>query len=79
LGIAGSALLVAWPPDGLALAFPTTMATATAAYWAPRQIRLSARLDRPLLRRLLATHWVRVALVSAHGGMMWWMAAVAFA
>lgn len=86
LGIAGSALLVAWPPDGvavwmvwLALAFPTTMATATAAYWAPRQIRLSARLDRPLLRRLLATHWIRVALVSAHGGMMWWMAAVAFA
>jgi hypothetical protein len=86
LGIAGSALLVGWPPDRvaasmvwLALAIPVTMAAATAAYWAPLQIRLSARLDRLLLRRLLATHWIRVALISAHGAVMWWIAAVAFA
>jgi hypothetical protein len=86
LGIVGSTLLVGWPPDGvavwlvwLALALPITMAAATAAYWAPLQIRLSTRLDRPLLRRLLATHWIRVALVSAHGVVMWWIAAVAFA
>lgn len=86
LGIVGSALLVARPPDQvavwmvwLALALPITMAAATAAYWAPLQIRLSTRLDRPLLRRLLATHWIRVALISAHGVLMWWMAAMAFA
>ena len=86
LGIVGSALLIAWPPDGvpawmvwLALALPITMAAATVAYWAPLQIRLSTRLDRPLLQRLLATHWIRVALISAHGVMMWWIAAMAFA
>lgn len=86
LGIVGSALLVAWPPAGvpawlvwLALALPITMAAATAAYWAPLQIRLSRRLDRPLLQRLLATHWIRVALISAHAVTMWWTAAMAFA
>ena len=63
----------------LALALPITMATATAVYWAPLQSRLSAQVDRPLLRRLLVTHWIRVALISAHGVMMCWIAAVAFA
>jgi hypothetical protein len=86
LGIVASTLLVAWPPDRvaawmvwLALALPITMATATAVYWAPLQSRLSAQVDRPLLRRLLVTHWIRVALISAHGVMMCWIAAVAFA
>jgi hypothetical protein len=86
LGIVASTLLVAWPPDRvpawmvwLALALPITMATATAVYWAPLQRRLSARMDRPLVRRLLATHWIRVALIGAHGVMTCWIAAVAFA
>ncbi|UJW32007.1 hypothetical protein L3Q67_43805 [Saccharothrix sp. AJ9571] len=86
LGIVGSALLVVWPPDRvaawtvwLALALPITMAAATAAYWAPLQVRLSTRLDRALLRRLLATHRLRVALIIAHGVVMWWVAAVTFA
>jgi hypothetical protein len=86
LGIVGSALLVGWPPDRvavwlvwLALVIPVTMVAETSAYWAPLQIRLPARLDRLLLRRLLATHWIRVALISAHGAVMWWIAAMAFA
>jgi hypothetical protein len=63
----------------LALALPLTMAAATVVYWAPLQIRLSTQLDRLLLRRLLATHWIRVALISAHSVMLWWIAAVTFA
>jgi hypothetical protein len=85
MGIVGSALLVAWPPDRvaawmvwLAVALPLTMAVATAAYWAPLQLRLLTGLDRSLLRRLLATHWIRVALISAHGALMWWIAALTF-
>ncbi|MEV7098099.1 hypothetical protein AB0M80_35190 [Amycolatopsis sp. NPDC051045] len=86
LGIVGSALMVGWPPDRipvwlvcLALALPLTMAAATAVYWAPQQTRLSTQLDRLLLQRLLATHWIRVALISAHGAVMWWIAAATFA
>lgn len=86
LGIVGSALLVGWPPDRVAvwlvwlgLALPITMVAGTLAYWAPLQIRLSTRPDLRLLRRLRATHWIRVALIGAHGVVMWWMAAVAFA
>jgi hypothetical protein len=84
VGILGSALLVGRPPDGvatplvwLALALPLAMVAGTATYWAPLQIRLSAGLDRRLLRRLLATHWIRVALISAHGAVLCWIATVA--
>ena len=63
----------------LALALPLAVVVGTVTYWAPLQTRLSAGLDRQLLRRLLTTHWIRVALISAHGAVLCWIAAVAFA
>ncbi|MBT2229067.1 hypothetical protein [Nonomuraea sp. NEAU-A123] len=62
----------------LALAVEAAMLAATATYWAPLQIRLSRRNDRRLLRLLLATHWIRVGLVTAFGALLCWMVTLAF-
>ncbi|MEV0385580.1 hypothetical protein [Nonomuraea sp. NPDC050643] len=62
----------------LALTIEAVMLAATAAYWAPLQFRLSRRNDHRLLRLLLATHWIRVGLVTAFGALLCWMVTLAF-
>ena len=55
----------------------------TAIFWAPLQARLQqtrredGTLD-PGYRRLLTTHWLRVALFSANGALQFWMAVISF-
>jgi hypothetical protein len=56
----------------------------TAIWWAPLMARLSQAVDvsgawTPEFRLLLATHWLRVALVTAYGVLIFWMAWTSFA
>ncbi|HUR04643.1 MAG TPA: hypothetical protein VM347_19015 [Nonomuraea sp.] len=85
LALLGAVLLIVLRPPyvpgwavWLALAIEAAMLAATATYWAPLQIRLSRRNDHRLLRLLLATHWIRVGLVTAFGALLCWMVTLAF-
>ncbi|MEV0622688.1 hypothetical protein AB0I81_55885 [Nonomuraea sp. NPDC050404] len=80
LAVLGALLLAILPPAHapswaawIALAIEVVMLTATVTYWAPLQMRLNQRRDDRLLRLLLATHWIRVGLVTAFGALLCWM------
>lgn len=48
----------------------------TAIWWGPLMARLvspSGSLIRPLYRRLMITHWIRVGLVTGYGLLVFWM------
>ncbi|RVX41255.1 hypothetical protein EDD27_3751 [Nonomuraea polychroma] len=85
LAILGALLLIVLRPlyvpgwaAWLAFAIEAVMLAATAAYWAPLQVRLSRRRDPRLLRLLLATHWIRVGLITVFGALLCWMVTLAF-
>ena len=55
----------------------------TAVWWGPLMARLVEVVDptgtpTPLFRLLLTTHWLRVALFTAYGLLMFWMVRVSF-
>jgi hypothetical protein len=48
----------------------------TAVYWGPLMARLStpeSGLSLPLYHTLMQTHWLRVAIVTAYGLLVFWM------
>ncbi|SEF83428.1 hypothetical protein SAMN05444920_101796 [Nonomuraea solani] len=84
LALLGALLLIVLRPAyvpgwavWLAFAVEAVMLAATATYWAPLQIRLSRGNDPRLLRRLLATHWIRAGLVTVFGALLCWMVMLA--
>jgi hypothetical protein len=55
----------------------------TAVWWGPLMARLVEVVDpdgapTPLFRLLLWTHWLRVALFTSYGLLMFWMVRVSF-
>jgi hypothetical protein len=67
----------------LGIALHVTTYFLTAIWWAPMMARLVEVVDpsgTPTRRfsLLLATHWLRVALVTAYGLLMFWMVRVSF-
>jgi hypothetical protein len=83
--VIASVLLLWWRPDGvpgwevwLGVALQLALVLGTALWWAPLMARLSTPEDglvRSLYPLLLATHWLRVAIVTAYGVLTVWMLA----
>lgn len=78
------ALLMLWMrPEGVpsswlwwGFALECLLAVGTAAYWGPLMARLAngeTGLIVPLYRELMATHWIRVGLVSGYALLASWM------
>ncbi len=78
-----SVLLLRWRPAGVPgwaiwaqFGLQLGLVLGTALYWGPLMARLSTPgggLARALYPRLLATHWLRVGLVTAYGALALWM------
>jgi hypothetical protein len=63
----------------LGLALQAATWVLTALWWAPLQMRIEeGGFSVPVFRLLLETHWGRVALVTAYGFLLFWMAARAW-
>lgn len=79
----GATLMLWWRPIGVPDWMPWTgfalqilLIAGTAAWWGPLMARLEApggglMADRYAL--LMATHWIRVLIVTAYGGLAFWM------
>jgi hypothetical protein len=82
---AGAALMIWRPAPGvspwaiwLGVALQAALVAGTVVWWGPLMAHLEApdgglRVDR--YRLLMATHWLRVALVTAYAGVALWMLA----
>jgi hypothetical protein len=78
-----SVLMLRWRPAGvpgwaawLGVGLQAALAAGTALWWGPLMARLSTPeggLARELYLRLMATHWLRVAIVTAYGALALWM------
>ncbi|MGH9686870.1 MAG: hypothetical protein ACRD5K_07255 [Candidatus Acidiferrales bacterium] len=73
LNLVGAIVLLRFVPEGvpvwllwLALALYLLMTILTAAWWGPQQAKLTDPRS-PRFTRILKTHWIRTALVSAFG------------
>jgi hypothetical protein len=81
----GSILMLWWRPRAvpggavwLGFALQVLLYGLTAAWWGPLMARLATREDGLLLSRyelLMTTHWLRVAIVTAYGILVFWMLA----
>ena len=80
------AILMPWwrapgvPPwaTGLGLALQLALVVGTALWWGPLMARLEDRaggLSMARFQLLMATHWLRVAIVTAYGALTLWMLA----
>jgi hypothetical protein len=79
----GSALMLWMRPAGipsraiwLGFGLEALLLVGTAFWWGPLMARLAdpdTGLIQPLYSRLMLTHWVRVALVTAYGLLAFWM------
>jgi hypothetical protein len=90
LGFLGSWAMLWWRPARIStravwLGITLQVATyfLTAVWWAPLMARLVEVVDPSgmptlLFRLLLLTHWLRVALITAYGLLMFWMVRVSF-
>lgn len=77
LGLAGALALILYHPDEsppwiiwTAVAVQIAPHVLTAAFWGPWQAKLSLDEgggDSPYLARIVATHWIRAALVTIYG------------
>jgi hypothetical protein len=91
LALLGSLAMLRWRPPHvpaaavwLGAALPVAVLIGTAAWFAPLMARLTEVVDptgisTPRFRLLLTTHWLRVALVTAHAGLIFWFVTVGFA
>lgn len=79
-----ASLVMLWmPPEGvpvsaiwLGFVLESLLVIGTAAWWGPLMARLAdseTGLILPLYRRLMASHWIRVALVTSYGLLAFWM------
>ena len=85
LVVIGAILMPWWPAPGvsswepwLGLALQAALVVGTAVWWGPLMARLGPPGEgkhRERFRLLLATHWVRVAIVTAYGALTLWMLA----
>ncbi len=85
LVVIGSVLMLWWPPPHVpawapwaGLALQAALVAGTALYWGPLMARLTSPatgLSVALYRQLMLTHWLRVAIVTAYGGLILWMLA----
>ncbi len=67
----------------LGVALQVVVYLLTAVWWGPLMARLVEVVDHsgtptPLFRLLMSTHWLRVALITAYGLLMFWMVRVSF-
>jgi hypothetical protein len=65
----------------LGAALPVAVLIVTAAWFAPLMARLTVVVDptgmvTSRFRLLLTTHWLRVALITAHAALMFWFVAL---
>ncbi len=89
-GLLGAWAMLWWPPRRvsaravwLGIALQVAVYLLTAIWWGPLMARLGEVVDpsgtpTPLFRLLLWTHWLRVALITAYGLLMFWMVRVSF-
>ncbi len=80
-----AALMLVWRPPGvpawavwLGFGLQVALVLGTALYWGPLMARLSTPeggLVRELYPRLMLSHWLRVAIVTAYGARALWMLA----
>lgn len=84
LTLLGAVLLVFFRPAGvpgwslwLGLGVQVLLYALTAVLWAPMQVRLGKRggSRNAVYRRLLRTHWIRVALITLYALLLLWMVA----
>jgi hypothetical protein len=78
-----SILMLFWRPAGVpgwavwaGFGLQVALVAGTAAWWGPLMARLSTPgggMVRELFPLLLATHWLRVAIVTAYGALATWM------
>ena len=83
--VLASVLMLRWRPAGvpgwavwLGLALQMALVFGTALWWGPLMARLStpeSGLVQSLYPMLVATHWLRVAIVTAYGSLTVWMLA----
>jgi hypothetical protein len=85
LGLLGSLAMLRWQPPRvplravwLGVALTVAVLLLTAVWWGPLMARLTEAVDpygswTPEFRLLLSTHWLRVALVTAYGLLVFWM------
>jgi len=81
LSFAVAVLTLWWRPAGvprwviwLAVGLQVIQHLGTLLFWAPLQARIGPPHFTSELNVLLTTHWLRVALVTAHGLLVLWMA-----
>jgi hypothetical protein len=90
VGFLGALAMLRWLPPcvpvraaWLGVALQVAVYLLTAVWWAPLMARLARVVDpsgtqTPEFLLLLSTHWLRVALFTAYGLLMLWMASVSF-
>jgi hypothetical protein len=81
----GAALMLWWPPPNvptwsvrLGFGLQIALVLGTAIWWGPLMARLEdaqGGLALERFRLLMATHWLRVAIVTAYGALTLWMTA----
>jgi hypothetical protein len=89
-GLLGAWAMLWWPPARvpargvwLGIVLEVAVYLLTAVWWGPLMARLVEAVDpsgtpTPLYRLLLSTHWLRVALITAYGLLMFWLVRVSF-
>jgi hypothetical protein len=89
-GFMGAWAMLRWLPARvsastvwLGIALQVAVYLLTAIWWGPLMARLVEVVDPTgtptlLFRLLLSTHWLRVALITAYGLLMFWMVRVSF-
>lgn len=85
LVVVGAVLMLVWPAPGVpswapwvGVALQAALVLGTALWWGPLMARLGPPTEgagRARFRLLLATHWLRVAIVTAYGALTLWMVA----
>ena len=85
LVFAGSLLMLWWRAPGVppwapwvGFALEVALVLGTALWWGPLMARLEdagGGLAMERFHLLISTHWIRVAIVTAHGALMLWMMA----
>jgi hypothetical protein len=90
-GLLGALAMIWWRPPRvrlravwLGVGLTVAVLLLTAVWWAPLMARLTQAVNpdgawTPEFRLLLTSHWLRVALVTAYGLLVFWMALVSFA
>jgi hypothetical protein len=91
LGLVGAVAMLWWRPPRvsrravwLGVGLTVAVLLLTVIWWAPLMARLAQAVDvsgawTPDFRLLLSTHWLRVALVTAYGVLLFFMARASFA